>query len=260
MKKLLTLIALTILVSSGSFAQTTNRYAIVAFHKLQPGKTMDDAIAIEKQWAPIQQIRKNAGVISDWIMYVPYNGIKSEGLDFDYITVNGGPDLDKLHTYPMELFADMVKSDPTALEKLSAATAKTQTIIRQSISKRITGPAKGTNKSHYLVFDMMKVADGAAYEAFEEKVLKVHEARVEAGNISGWSFYKTLYPTSDDVSGNYWTIQSYDKLSKLDQMMDSYYKAIPKALGISPEEFMKQATVKRTMTGTMLTKVALSTK
>ena len=260
MKRLFTLIAFTILASAGSFAQSVNRYTIIAFHKLQPGKTMDDAIAIEKQWAPIHQIRKNAGVISDWIMYVPYNNIKSEGIDFDYITVNGGTDLDKLHTYPMELFADMVKADPAAIEKLSDATAKTQTILRQAISKRINGTAKGTNKSQFMIIDLMKVADGAAYEAFENKVLKVHEARIEAGNISGWSLYKTLYPSSNDVSANYWTIQSLDKLSKLDQMMDSYYKAIPKALGISAEEFMKQATVKRIMTGTMLTKLAVSTK
>jgi hypothetical protein len=51
-----------------------------------------------------------------------------------------------------------------------------------------------------------------------------------------------------------------EKLSNLDQFSDSYYKAIPKALGISPEEFMKQVTVKRTMTATMITKIALSTK
>jgi hypothetical protein len=43
-------------------------------------------------------------------------------------------------------------------------------------------------------------------------------------------------------------------------MMESYSKAIPKALGIPAEEFMKQATDKRTMTGTMLTTVALATK
>ena len=260
MKKLITLLVFAILVSTGSFAQTVNRYTIVAYHKLQPGKTMDDAIAIEKQWAQLHQVRKNAGIISDWMMYVPYNGIKSEGIDFDYITVNAGTDLDKLHTYPTEVFADMVKADPTAYDKLAAATAKTQTILRQSISKKVNGTTKGTDKSQFMIIDMMKVADAAAYEAFENKVLKVHEARIEAGNISGWSLYKSLYPTSDDVSANYWTIQSFDKLSKLDQMMDSYYKAIPKALGISPEEFMKQATVKRTMTGTMLTKVALATK
>ena len=32
------------------------------------------------------------------------------------------------------------------------------------------------------------------------------------------------------------------------------------ALGISPEEFMKQATVKRAINSTMITKIALSTK
>jgi hypothetical protein len=107
---------------------------------------------------------------------------------------------------------------------------------------------------------MMKVTDAAAYEAFEQKVLKVHEERVAAGNISGWSLYKNLYPTSDEVKFNYTTAQSVDKLSKLDEMMDSYMKAIPKALGISPEEFMKQATVKRALNATMITTIALSTK
>ena len=146
------------------------------------------------------------------------------------------------------------------LKKLAAATVSTQTILRHSIGKKITGTNPGTNKDHYIIFDMMKVSDAAAYEAFETKVQKVHEERVAAGNISGWSFYKTLYPSSDEVKANYTTVQSVEKLSNLDQFSDSYYKAIPKALGISPEEFMKQVTVKRTMTATMITKIALSTK
>ena len=257
MKKLLTSLTLMLLVSAATFAQT--RYTIVAYHKLQPGKTMDEAIAIEKQWLPIHQARKTAGIISDWMMYVPYNGIKSQGIDFDYITVNAGTDLDKLHTYPMELFTDLMKADP-GFAKLSAATAKTQTIIRQSIGKKINGTAKGTVKSQFMIFDMMKVGDAAAYEAFEAKVLKVHEARIEAGNISGWSLYKTIYPSSDEVSVNYTTIQSLDKLSKLDQMMDSYATAIPKALGITPEAFMKQVPSQRQMTATMITTVAAATK
>lgn len=260
MKRLITLIAFTILASAGSFAQSVNRYTIVAFHKLQPGKTIDDAIAIEKQWLPVHQIRKAAGVISGWAMYVPYNKIKSEGIDFDYMTVNVGPDLDKIHTYPMELFADMIKANPDWFAKLTAATNNVQTILRQSIGKKIIGTAKGTDPSQFLIFDMMKVVDAAAYEAFEAKVLKVQEARVEAGNISGWSLYKTIYPSSSDVMANYTTIQSFDKLSKLDGAMASYALAIPKTFGISPEAFMKQIPSKRQMTGSVLTTVALSTK
>jgi hypothetical protein len=258
MKKLLTSLALVLLVSAATFAQT--RYTIVAYHKLQPGKSIDDAIAIEKQWLQLHDARKAAGVIEGWAMYVPYNNMKSPGIDYDYITVNSGPDLDKLHTYPMEIFASMIKADPTGYEKLSAATAKTQTILRHSFGKKVVGTAKSTNKDHFVVFDMMKVADGAAYEAFEQKVVKVQEERVAVGNISGWSFYKTIFPTSDDVAFNYSTVQSYDNLSKIDQATDSYYKAIPKALGISPEEFVKQASAKRSITSTMITKVALSTK
>lgn len=257
MKKLLSSLALVLLVSAATFAQT--RYTIVAYHKLQPGKTMDDAIAIEKQYLPVHEARKAAGLIEGWAMYVPYNNIKSDGIDFDYMTVNSGPDLDKLHLYPTELFGEMLKTDPD-LKKLSAATVSTQTILRHSIGKKITGTKPGTNKDHFIIFDMMKVTDADAYEAFETKVLKVHEERVAAGNISGWSFYKNLYPTSDEVKFNYTTVQSIDKLSKLDQFTDSYYKAIPKALGISPEEFMKQVTVKRALNATMITKIALSTK
>lgn len=257
MKKLLSSLALVLLVSAAAFSQT--RYTIVAYHKLQPGKTIDDAIAIEKKWLPLHEARKAAGLIGGWAMYVPYNNMKSEGIDFDYMTVNWGPDLDKIHLYPMELFTDLLKSDP-GFTKLGAETAKTQTILRHSIGKKITGTAKGTNKDHFIIFDMMKVTDAAAYEAFEQKVLKVHEERVAAGNISGWSFYKNLFPTSDEVKFNYTTVQSFDKLSKIDEAMDSYYKAIPKALGISPEEFMKQATVKRALNATMITKIALSTK
>jgi hypothetical protein len=257
MKKLITTLSLVLLVSAAAFAQ--NYYTVVAYHKLQPGKTMDDAIAVEKQWLPLHEARKSAGIIDGWAMYVPYNNMKSQDVDCDYITVNSGTDLDKLTTYPLELFAGLAKNDP-GLKNLVASTAKTQTILRHSIGKRLIGTSNPWDRSHFFLFDLMKVPDGAAYEAFEAKVLKVQEERVAAGNISGWSFYKTIYPTSEDVLFNYSTAQSFDKLSKLDQAMDSYYKAIPKALGISPEEFVKQATVKRTITATLLTQVALSTK
>ena len=62
MKKLITSLALVLLVSAATFAQT--RYTMVAYHKLQPGKTMDDAIAIEKQYLPIHEARKAAGIIA----------------------------------------------------------------------------------------------------------------------------------------------------------------------------------------------------
>ena len=84
------------------------------------------------------------------------------------MTVNWGSDLDKIHLYPMELFGEILKTDP-GLAKLSAATISTQTILRHSIGKKITGTAKGTNKDHFIIFDMMKVTDAAAYEAFEKK-------------------------------------------------------------------------------------------
>ncbi len=259
MKKTFLSFLFILTVNTITIAQTVNSYSIVAFHKLMPGQTIEDAIAVEKQWLPIHQARKSAGIISEWLMFVPYNNFKSNLVDFDYITVNGGPDLDKLSLYPMELFSDLQKKDP-GFKNLSALTSKTQRIIRQMITKKINGTSKGTNKSQFLQLDLLQVSNGSAFEEHAKKIVNVQEERVATGSISGWSLYETLYPSSVDMDVDYTSIQSFDKLSKIDEAWQSYQVAIPKVLNISAEELVKNLRAVRVVSKSLLTTVELSTK
>ena len=61
-------------------AQNKPLYANVAFHKLKPGHTLDEAMAIEKKWKTIHKIRREAGLISGWSVYTLSMDIKLQVL------------------------------------------------------------------------------------------------------------------------------------------------------------------------------------
>ena len=183
MKQLLLTGVLALLLGNVTFGQNSPLYASVSFHKLVKGHTIEEAINIEKEWQQIQQIRKDAGLITGWAIFQNYGGIVSEGVDFDYISVDYGTDLDKIHSYPEDMWNDFVKKNPSA-SGLLTRTGEIQKIIRRSILANVQ-VLGGPLVDQYYLFNNMKVADenADAYEQFEKQVAKVHDERIKSGAI-----------------------------------------------------------------------------
>ena len=238
MKKNLLLTLLSLAIVSISFSQKL--YGVVAYHKVAPGHTIDEAIALEKEWKVIHQARKDAGLISNWAVFVNYAGLTTKDVDFDYITVNYGPDIDKIGTYPTDLWQEFLKTHP-AYSDLIDRTGKVTNIIRQNVlaNEGMVGTFK---PDQLFVFEFMKVS-GANYNnyiEFEKKMAKVHEERMNAGIITRWSFWRQMLPSGFQGNFSFSTVQAFPNLSSYEK--GGYTDAMAKKnFGVSLNEMYKKA-------------------
>lgn len=238
MKKNLLLTLLSFVIVTMSFSQKL--YGVVAYHKVAPGHTIDEAIAIEKEWKVLHQVRKDAGIISNWAVFTNYGSLVTKDVDFDYITVNYGTDVDKVGTYPTALWQDFVKTHPSYSD-LSARTAKVTNIVRQNllVNEAMVGAFK---PDQIFVFEFMKVsaANYYTYLDFEKKMAKVQEERMNAGFISRWSFWRQMLPSAYQGHFAFSTVTafpnfaSYEKGGYSDAMAKKHY-------GLSLNDMYKKA-------------------
>lgn len=74
-------------------------------------------------------------------------------------------------------------------------------------------------QDRYVTVDYMKVAPGHedGYLQLEQKTWKpVHEARVKAGNATGWYLYQVLSPSGSGVDHNYVTVALYNSFEAME--------------------------------------------
>jgi hypothetical protein len=73
MKKLTLLFVAFFALTASAFAQEKPIYINIAYHKVKPGHTVEEAIAIEKRWKLVHEKRKSLGVITGWAAYTILN-------------------------------------------------------------------------------------------------------------------------------------------------------------------------------------------
>lgn len=215
MKKLSLLILMTLFIVTYNFAQKT--YAIIGFHKLEPGHTMQEAMANEKEWRLVHQARKDAGIITNWAIFSVYGGYKTKDVDFDYISVNYGTDLDKMNNGPANFTENFMKANPSYSD-IFERTSKIQKIIRQvvNVSEAIVGDFQ---PNQLIVFESMKVEpkNNTAYREFEKTMAKVQEDRVKAGIITRWSCWRQLIPAVYNGSTYFSTTNAYPNYASMEK-------------------------------------------
>ncbi len=253
MKKLSLLILMTLFIVTFNFAQKT--YAIVGFHKLEPGHTLQEAIALEKEWRLVHQARKDAGIITNWAIYSVRGGLKTKDVDFDYISVNYGSDLDKMNNAPAN-FTENFKANPSYSD-IFERTGKVQKIIRQviNVSEAIVGEFQ---PDQILVFESMKVEpkNNNAYREFEKKMAKVQEDRIKAGIITRWTCWRQLIPAMYNGSTYFSTTNAYPNFASMEK--GGYTdESAKKYFGMSSNDVINKAATLRSIESTWIGSLAV---
>ncbi len=261
MKKLTLLFLAIFAITASTFAQNKTIYINIAFHKLKPGHTIDEAMALEKRWKVIQEKRKAAGLITGWAAYKILNEYKSESVDYDYVSMNASYDLNKITEYPMDMFNALVKEDPSMYTILEE-TDKVQSVMRNKITKAIEYTGSSNDMNSVVLMETMKTTttNYFAYIDFEKQVKAIHMDRIKAGNIQEWALWQHLAPMSDDGTGQFTTITFFKDLSKLDEdSTESYVNGAKKYLNLTPDQYLKKADSLRKINQSVLLKYAVGT-
>lgn len=255
----LTLILVTFLTL---FAQAQNKtvYAHVAYHKLKPGHTIEEAIALEKRWKTIHKIRQQAGIITGWAVYTIVDQHKSPSIDFDYMSVNFSTDLNTIGVYPMDKYTELVAKDlsyATILEESS----KVQSIIHTGIAKKTDGTPAANDLNSILSMEVMKTSlpNYFNYVELEKQMKNVHLDRVAAGEIQEWSIWQTVAPYADDSKGQFTTFTSYKDLAHLDAPVVTTLESVKKRMNLTPDQFLKKIDGLRNITQNVIFKYSVGT-
>jgi hypothetical protein len=254
MKKLSLLILMTLFIVTFNFAQKT--YAIVGFHKLEPGHTLQEAIALEKEWKLVHQARKDAGIITNWAIFSVRGGLKTKDVDFDYISVNYGSDLDKMNNAPANFTENFMKANPSYSD-IFERTGKVQKIIRQviNVSEAIVGEFQ---PDQILVFESMKVEpkNNNAYREFEKTMAKVQEDRIKAGIITRWTCWRQLIPAMYNGSTYFSTTNAYPNFASMEK--GGYTdESAKKHFGMSSNDVINKAATLRSIESTWIGSLAV---
>lgn len=261
MKKSLTLTLILItLVSLFAHAQTKPVYALVAFHKLKPGHTIDEAMAMENKWKTIQKIRKEAGLITNWGVYTIVNGHKTPSIDFDYMSVNFSSDLNTISVYPMDKFTALVAKD-LSFANIVEETAKIQTISYSNTSKKIDGTPSANDFNAILSMEVFKTSlpNYFNYVEFEKQMKNIHLDRIAAGEIQEWSFWQTVAPLADDSKGQFTAFTSYKDYAHIDAPIGTTIDSAKKRMNLTPDQLLKKMDGLRSMTQNALMKYTVGT-
>ncbi len=261
MKKLTLLFIAIFAITASTFAQNKPIYINIAFHKLKPGHTIDEAMALEKRWKVIHQKRKSLGLIGAWAVYTIVNEYKSESVDYDYVSMNASDDLNKITQYPADMAAGLLKEDPS-FYTLMDDTEKVQSVIRNKITKVLETTGSSNDLNSVILMETMQTTQQNyfAYMDFERQVKAIQLDRIKAGNIQEWAFSQHLAPISYEGPGQFTTLTFFKDLSKLDFDASSIYiNGAKKYMNLTPEQFTKKVGDLRVINQSVLLKYAVGT-
>lgn len=222
MKKLLILFA-CIFLNLALFAQaiqvdTSRVFCKITYHKINPGYTIENAIEIEKIWKIVHTARKDAGLITGYAVYLPFQWAKTPNAEFDFLTVNWGNNLDNLNSYPEEMVAALLKKYPQHAN-LWEKTLKIYGINHQEFYSMKSFAGDWGKPDQIYLFETMKVSESKylEYLDLEKKGTPVHQERVNNGVISHWSFWERIAPTGYLGHIYFTTINAFPSLSRLEE-------------------------------------------
>lgn len=222
-------------------AQEKPVYANVAFHKLKPGHSLEEAMNLEKRWKTIHLIRKDLGLINAWGAFPIIHGYKTPSIDYDYISVNVSSDLNKITQYPMDKYQELVKKDPSFANILTE-TEKVQSVTNNILVKLLEGTGSSNDLGSIIMMETMKttVSNYLSYVNFEKQMKGVHQDRIKAGEIQEWSFWQTIVPVADDSKGQFTAFTYFKDLAHLDGGGNGFIQSAQKRTKLTTEQLLKK--------------------
>lgn len=241
-------------------AQNKPLYANVAFHKLKPGHTLDEAMTIEKKWKTIHKIRREAGLISGWSVYTIVNGYKTPSIDFDYISVNFSSDLNSIGQYPLDKYAALVAKD-LSYANIVQETAEVQSILYNNIVKFVDGTPSSNDLNSVVSMEVFKttIPNILNYVEFEKQMKNIHQDRINAGEIQEWNFWQTIAPLADDSKGQFTAFTFYKDLAHLDSPIATTIDSAKKRMNLNVDQLLKKMDTLRSMTQNVILQYSVGT-
>lgn len=206
---------------SGSAPKT---YTYLIFHKLNPGKTIQDALPVEREWKAINQLAVDEGKLIGWHMMVKQFSSNPNTSEYDYVTCIVSPTMGIGGASPAamaKLYGDSVQTRMADLNKRDRQTAPVVKIEIWENQAALFGTDFGPGKTQTVVVDFMKLRDPQADWSSAVALLK-HDATAQIAQkrLGAWSFSALIVPNGSEKGYGFALARPVSNLNLLPQLAD----------------------------------------
>lgn len=183
------------------FAQNKT-YTYLIYHKLSPGKTVQDALPVEREWRAVNQAAVDEGNMIGWYMMAKQMTSNPNPAEYDYVTVIVTPTMNIKGGSPAamaKLYGDSVQTRMNSLNARDRATAPVVKMEVWETASALFPPDFTPEKSPVVVLNYMKPYDPKAPWADLLDPMKIWAtSRITDGSVSGWAFSKLVLPNGSE--------------------------------------------------------------
>lgn len=213
---------------------TPKTYTYLIFHKLAPGKTIQDALPVEREWKTVNQAAVDEGKLIGWHMMVKQNSSNPNTSEYDYVTCIVSPNMGIGGASPAamaKIYGDSVQIRMADLNRRDRMTAPVVKIEIWENLDALFGPEFGPGKTQTVIVDFMKLRDPLADWSGTLASLKQSGAtQIGQNKLGGWSFSALMVPNGTEKGYGFAMTRPVPALSVLADPADPKLAAAQKQL------------------------------
>ena len=209
-------------------------YTYLIFHKLAPGKTIQDALPVEREWKAVNQAAVDEGKLIGWHMMVKQFSSNPNTSEYDYVTCIVSPSMAMGGASPAamaKIYGDSVQIRMADLNRRDRMTAPVVKIEIWENLDALFGPEFGPGKTQTVVVDFMKLRDPQAdWSGTLASLKQAGMAQIDQKRLGGWSFSALMVPNGTEKGYGFAMARPMTGVNVLSQAADPKLAATQKQL------------------------------
>lgn len=209
-------------------------YTYLIFHKFLPGKTVQDALPIEREWKAVNQAAVDEGKLIGWHMMVKQFSSNPNAGEYDYVTCIVSPNMGINGASPAamaKLYGDSVQVRMADLNRRDRLTAPVVKIEIWENTDALFGPDFDPGKTNTVIIDFMKLRDPLAdWSGTLAATKQATAAQIGQKKLGGWSFSTLMVPNGTEKGYGFALARPVSNLNVLAEAADSKLAATQKQL------------------------------
>lgn len=218
---LVTLLLLTGISTVRSIAKSSpaRPFTYLIYHKFAPGKTIEDALPVEREWRAINQAAVDEGKLIGWYMMVRQMSSNPNPAEYDYVSVIVSPTMTIGGASPAalaKLYGDSVQVRMADLQRRDRATAPVVKMEIWSTIDNLFGTAFSPDKTPVAIVNFMRPYEvGEIWQPEVEVMKRVEIDRIKKNGVGGWLFSSLMVPAGSEKGYKLATVQCLPDLNAL---------------------------------------------
>ncbi|NID09671.1 hypothetical protein [Fibrivirga algicola] len=183
-------------------ASTPKTYTYLIFHKLAPGKTIQDALPVEREWKVVNQAAVDEGKLIGWHMMVKQFSSNPNTSEYDYVTCIVSPNMGIGGASPAgmaKIYGDSVQVRMADLNRRDRLTAPVVKIEIWENTDALFGVDFGPGKANTVVVEFLKLRDPLAdWSSTVAAVKQARATQIGDKKLGAWSFSTLMVPNGTE--------------------------------------------------------------